>query len=275
MLISVIVSTYNRPLALARVLEGLLNQVDRDFEIIVADDGSCDSTRNVIEDYKVHSSVPIKHVWQPNLGFRSARCRNLAVRYVEGEYLVFLDGDCIPRKSFIRQHRLLSEKNFIVAGNRVLLDESLTRQIEQLDEDILNWSLGKLFFARIKGEVNRLDALLTLSPKASFRYRKQCRWEKTRGCNMGLFKNDFLDINGFDSSFKGWGFEDSDFSARLINAGKRVKLGTFATAVFHLWHPRGRMVKEGPNWDRLQLVLSQKETQPIDGYSCLKLSEEH
>lgn len=275
MLISVIVTTYNRPQALVRVLEGLLNQDDQEYEIIVADDGSSESTRDVVMSFKAHSAVPIKHVWQANLGFRLARCRNLAVRYARGDYLVFLDGDCVPRKDFVRRHRLLSERGYIVAGQRLLLNESLTKKIEQGKENILSWSWARFLLARIKGEVNRLDALLNLSPSASFRYRRQKKWEKTRGCNMGLFKSDFMDINGFDSSFVGWGFEDSDFSARLINAGKGVKLGTFATAVFHLWHPRGSRAKEGPNWDRLQHVLEKNETQPIDGYSCLQLSEEY
>ena len=269
MFISTIVTTYNRPLALARVLEGLLAQNDKNFEVIVADDGSREATRDVIEAFKREAPFPIAHVWQPDLGFRVGRCRNLAVKRANGDYLVFLDGDCIPRRNFISQHRLLSEKDYLVAGNRCLLSEALTRRIEAGSEDILSWGAWQFVRARLKGEINRLDALLTLPPMARYRYKRMKKWEKTRTCNMGVFRDDFLLINGFDSSLQGWGFEDSDFAARLINAGKHVKMGTFATAVFHLWHPRGRTEKSGPNWDRLQQVLANKETQPLDGFSRL------
>lgn len=269
MLISTIVTTYNRPLALACVLSGLLNQNDRNFEVIVADDGSRQDTRQVIEDFQKRSNFPIRHAWQPDLGFRLSRCRNLAVKESHGEYLIFLDGDCIPRYDFIHQHRLLSEKRYIVAGNRLLLNERLSRQLEDRDDDILTWGIWKFIKARLNGEINRLDALLTLSPKAKYRYRNQKNWEKVRGCNMAVFKEDFLLINGFDSSFLNWGFEDSDFTARLLNAGVKVKVGTFSTGVFHLWHPSGRTEKKGANWDRLQYVISSKTTQPLEGYSHL------
>ena len=269
MLISTIVTTYNRPLALARVLEALMLQDDKNFEVIIADDGSREATFDVIEAYKREAPFPIVHAWQPDLGFRVGRCRNLAVKEARGEYLVFLDGDCIPRRNFISQHRHLCEKDYLVTGNRCLLSEKLTQRIETGSEDILSWGAWEFLRARLKGEINRLDALLTLPPTARFRYRRMKKWEKTRTCNMGVFRDDFLLINGFDSSFEGWGFEDSDFAARLINAGKHVKMGTFATAVFHLWHPRGRTQQSGPNWDRLQQVLTNKETQPIDGFSRL------
>lgn len=273
MLISVIVTTYNRPFALARVLEGLLVQDDTDFEVIVADDGSRQSTQDIVEDLAARAPFPMYHVWQPDLGFRLGRCRNLAVKNADGEYLIFLDGDCIPRKNFVSQHRLIAEKNFIVAGQRLLLNESLAKRIEEGKDDILTWGAWDFIQARLKGEINRLDALLTLPPQARYRYRKLKKWEKTRGCNIGVYKEDFLLINGFDASFQRWGFEDSDFTARLLNAGKSVKLGTFATGVFHLWHPRGKTAQEGPNWDRLQYVLSNKETQPVNGYTNLLEAE--
>lgn len=269
MLISVIVTTYNRPLALARVLEGLLVQDDTEFEVIVADDGSRQSTRDIVQDLACRAPFPMHHVWQPDLGFRLGRCRNLAVKNTKGEYLIFLDGDCIPRPNFVSQHRLIAEKDFIVAGQRFLLNEALTKRIEEGKDDILTWGMWDFIQARLKGEINRLDALLTLPPRARYRYKKLKKWEKTRGCNIGVYKEDFLLINGFDASFQRWGFEDSDFTARLLNAGKSVKLGTYATGVFHLWHPRGHTAQEGPNWDRLQYVLSNKETQPVNGYTHL------
>ncbi len=136
MLISVIISTYNWPDALQCVLNALKHQNDQNFEILIADDGSNDKTKDVITRFSKLSSIPITHVWQEDCGFRAAAIRNKAVIQAKGEYLVFIDGDCITLPSFIQQHRFLAEKNFFVSGNRILLSEKaswITGQIMHVD----------------------------------------------------------------------------------------------------------------------------------------------
>ncbi len=121
MTISVIVTTYNRPDALRAVLDGLAAQTDRDFEILVADDGSRDDTRELVEAVRSGVPVPIRHVWQEDRGFRAGAARNRATAQARGDYVIFLDGDCVPRPSFIARHRALAEAGWMVAGNRILL----------------------------------------------------------------------------------------------------------------------------------------------------------
>ena len=106
-LISVIVATYNRPDALAAVLRGLEAQTDRNFEIVVADDGSGEETGRAIAAFARTTKLPVKHAWHADNGFRLAEIRNRAIRISAGGYCVFLDGDCIPRPGFVAAHRKL------------------------------------------------------------------------------------------------------------------------------------------------------------------------
>ena len=124
--ISVVVTTYNRPDALRAVLDGLAAQADLDFEVIVADDGSRDDTRALVERTGAGFPVPLSHTWQEDKGFRAGAARNRAAERARGDYLVFLDGDCIPRPDFVACHRALAERGWMVAGNRILLSEAFT-----------------------------------------------------------------------------------------------------------------------------------------------------
>ena len=265
MLISVVVTTYNRPMALKRVLQALSKQTDSDFEVIVADDGSRDDTREMIELLKPSLSFPLIHAWQEDKGFRLNASRNNGIKKSSGDYLIFLDGDCVPLPNFVSQHRLLAEKGFMVAGNRCLLRSALTRKIENGEENVflMNWT--KALYYRFLGQINRIAPLIHLSVQASFRYKKQDRWQKLRGCNMAFWKEDLLSVSGFDEFFQGWGFDDSEIAVRLINSGVKLKDGSFATGVLHLYHKEAVMKKEGPSWERLQELIKTKETKPKEG----------
>lgn len=264
MLISIIVTTYNWPRALNKVLEALREQTDSNFEIVIADDGSGIETKQLIQNWSANSKVKILHAWQPDEGFRASESRNNAVRMSHGDYLVFIDGDCLPRPHFVEHHRNLAEPGYVIAGNRCLLSSSLTEKVLKTN-NYIHFSCWELCRFRLKGDINRLDALLNLPPKCFFRYFYPTKWQKLRSCNMGLWRSDFEKVNGFDSSFRGWGFEDSDLAARLINAGIKVKSGAFSTAVYHLYHHESKEDHKGHNWERLQYVLSSDCTQPVKG----------
>src|ERR1700682_3776817 len=128
-LISLIVSTYNREDALAAVLRSLTRQTDRDFELLVADDGSGTATARVVTEWAAPLPVPLRHIWHPDRGFRLAEIRNRAIRASAGSYCVFLDGDCIARPDFVAAHRRLAEPGWFVTGNRVLLSSELTTAV--------------------------------------------------------------------------------------------------------------------------------------------------
>ena len=127
--ISVIVSTYNRRDALGACLRSLGGQTTKNFEIVVADDGSGPATREVVHTWKAKLGIPLTHVWQEDRGFRLAEIRNRAIAASTGSYVIFLDGDCIVPPTFLAAHRALAEPGFFVGGNRVLLSRSLTEEI--------------------------------------------------------------------------------------------------------------------------------------------------
>jgi glycosyltransferase involved in cell wall biosynthesis len=258
-LLSLIVTTYNRPDALAAVLAGLLAQDDRGFEVLIADDGSRDDTRMLVERSARDAPLRIAHVWQEDRGFRAGAARNRAFLQARGDYLVFLDGDCVPRPDFVARHRRLSERGWMVAGNRILLSESFTRDVLEARLPIHGWTFAQWREAHRRGAINRTAALRSL-PLGPLRKIGSRRWQRVRSCNLGVWADDFRAVNGFDDIFEGWGFEDSDLAVRLLNLGVRRKYGAFATGVLHLWHRENDRAREGENWQRLQQRIGSGET---------------
>jgi glycosyltransferase involved in cell wall biosynthesis len=233
--ISVVITTYNRPDALSAVVEACFAQSDKDFEIIIADDGSTANTKDCIRALKTRSPVPLEHIWQPDEGFRAAMARNRGILAARGQYIIFLDGDCIPQHDFIAQHRKLARPGYLVTGSRVLLSQAMTARVlaERLDLDRASFA-RKLGF-RLGGHVNKLLQVLVRWPDL-WRERSGFSWRRIKSCNLGVWRSDLEMVNGFDESFTGWGHEDSDLVVRLFNAGVLRKDGAFATEVFHLWH---------------------------------------
>lgn len=258
-MISVIVTTYNRADALRAVLTGLDAQRDRDMEVIVADDGSRDDTRALVLAAARSARVPLHHVWQEDLGFRAGAARNRAAACAAGDYLVFLDGDCVPRPDFIAQHRALAEPGWMVAGNRILLSESFSQRALADQLPIHGWSNDRWQVARREGSINRTLPLRTL-PLGPLRKLAARRWQRVRTCNLAVWRADFVTVNGFDEVYAGWGFEDSDLAVRLLNAGVRRKEGAFATGVLHLWHRENDRRFEGENLARLQQRIGSRVT---------------
>ena len=259
MLISVIVATYNRPDALAAVLRSLRKQNDRQFEVVVADDGSRDETVEVVRRTQAAFPVPLTHVWQEDTGFRLAAVRNRATARARGQYLIYLDGDCVVRPNFVRAHRELAETRWCVTGGRVLLSEAFTHQVLTTDIAIEDWSIANAAVAALQGKLNRAVAL-TRVPLGPLRKLGARRWQRLRGCNFSAFRTDVERVNGFDECFQGWGFEDSDFAARLIESGVRLKNGRLATNVYHLWHRENDRNAEDQNWQRLQQRIAAHES---------------
>lgn len=264
MLISAIVTTYNRPDALRAVLAGFADQTDRGFELLVADDGSREDTGRFVREFAATAPVPVRHIWHEDRGFRVAAIRNRAAAASSGAYLIFVDGDCVPMQTFIARHRALAAPGWVIAGNRLLLSEAFTRRVLDEQLPIHRWRLADWFAARRRGDINRVLPLLHL-PMGRLRTLGGRRWPRLRGCNMGMWRVDLERVNGFDESFQGWGFEDSDFAVRLINAGVGIKKGAFATGLLHLWHRENDRRREGENWERLQHRIASGETWAAQG----------
>ena len=234
-MISILLATYNWPQALKLCLESLATQTDRDFEIIIADDGSTQSTTQLIDSYK--NTLPITHLWQEDEGFRKTKILNQAIATAQGDYLIFLDGDCIVQPDFVERHRQLAQKGYLVTGSRVLLNEKLT-------QDLLSWKTwdftqfrSQLLSNRLNGQINKLLPLLVKLGNGSWRDYKKFVWRRIKGCNMACWKADAQAIGGFDETMTGWGHEDADFVFRLQRHHIKRKSGSWSTEVFHLFHP--------------------------------------
>jgi glycosyltransferase involved in cell wall biosynthesis len=249
--ISVIITTYNRPDALRAVVEACFAQDDQDFEIIIADDGSGDNTRACVAALQAAAPLALRHVWQEDLGFRAARARNLGTLAARGDYIIFLDGDCVPQRDFIRRHRRLAERGHVVCGSRVLLSEAGTASVLGEHIDLQTLGLGRMLRWRLAGHLNKMLQLLVSWPDLG-RTTRRFSWRRIKSCNMAAWRSDLDLVNGFDESFLGWGHEDSDLVVRLFNAGVMRKDGAFATEVFHLWHRENQRDQESSN---RQLVL--------------------
>lgn len=251
--ISLIVTTYNRPDALLRVLQALVMQDTASaFEVIIADDGSGSETTQLIKSLQPTLPYPLRHCWQADNGFRAAKCRNRAVASAHGEYLIFLDGDCIPFPDFIERHIQLAEYGWFIAGNRVLLSQQQTEDCLQQKHLPTEWTRLQWLKVRYMRGINRLTPLLRLPLLNPLRKLTAQRWQGAKTCNLAVWRSDFIAINGFDESYEGWGHEDADLVTRLIHAGVFRKSGHFAVPVLHLWHPAQDRSQAHDNFVRLQ-----------------------
>lgn len=200
-------------------------------EVVVADDGSGKETEKVIEYYRTLFPFPLKHVWQEDEGFRASRIRNKAIDQCSGEYIVQIDGDTVLHPEFIKDHKRYAEPNVFVSGSRVQVGpEATARAIKS----------GKFQFSPFSFDIkNRLNALHfplfnVRAPKRN--EPKEVLIYKIRGCNMGFWKRDLVDVNGYDENFEGWGREDSELVWRLLSKGCYLKNIKMAAVQYHLHH---------------------------------------
>ncbi len=257
-LISIIITTYNWPAALELCLNSLFAQTDQHFEIIIADDGSNLVNLQKTQNYCGNSPVAIRYVHHEDQGFRAAAIRNKAVAQSQGDYLIFMDGDCLALPGFISKHRQLAESGYFVPGNRVLLSQAFTQAVIEHCLPLHKSSFLDFIRLRLQNKINRLTAFIEL-PLGLLRYVQAKKWQKAMTCNLAMWRDDFIKVNGFDEFFEGWGYEDSDLVIRLIHAEVKRKEGRFAVPVLHLWHPQNDRKHHDQNFQQLQNRLNQED----------------
>lgn len=244
MKISVVVSTYNAEKWLEKVLIGYSVQTYRDFELIIADDGSRPATRELIEQYAAHYPVPVRHLWHEDQGYRRQEILNVAIMEARNEYIIMTDGDCIPRKDFVEVHARYAQRGRFLSGGYCKLNMEASTAIAP--EDItsgrcfdVKWlkRFGKVGFSqtlKLRADATLASVLDTVTPtNPSF-----------NNCNSSAFRDDMIAINGYDERMK-YGGPDREFGERLENKGIRGLQIRHKAICLHLDHARGYKTPEG------------------------------
>lgn len=236
--VSVIFTTYNHPKWLEKVLWGFSVQSHRDFEIIIADDGSGPETKEVIEKVRAESQMSIKHIWHKDNGFQKCVILNKAIVAAQYNYLVFTDGDCIPAPNFLEWHVKLAQKNLFLSGGYIKVPLSVSQAITK--DDIMAGRATQISWLRQQGTPGSLK-LLKLTPSTLLGFALDIL-STTRpswnGHNASTWKKYALAVNGFDERMQ-YGGQDREFGERLENMGVRGKRIRHRAACVHLDHPRG------------------------------------
>ncbi|MBR1375311.1 MAG: glycosyltransferase family 2 protein [Cardiobacteriaceae bacterium] len=251
---ALIITTFRRPDALEKVLQSVLNQSVLPTEIIVAEDDLSDETVKIIEKFRAQTSTPILHIRQEHNGFRLALIRNKAILAASAQYLIFIDGDCVLERNFVADHQKYAKQNCFLQGSRALLNKEKTEKFLKSEEIKISF-----FDAGFDG--NRKNAL-RLPFISNFLIRRlDQKLKGIRACNFSLFRTDCLLANGFDSSFIGWGREDSEFIARLYNNGIYRRKIKFSALMYHLWHEPNSRQNLKENEEKLsKTIASQLKT---------------
>ncbi len=225
--VALIITTYNWHQALELVLLSVKNQSYMPNEVIVADDGSTDETKELIKTFQQNFPTKLIHLWHEDKGFRRSAVLNMAFSKTDSQYLIQLDGDCIIHKDFIKDHMNHAEKDTFLFGSRVSIQKSFLPTL--FDNKIIRFS----FFAKgIKKRTRNLRILL-LSNQYK---RKNELSKKLRGCNLSFWKEDIIAINGYNEDMEGWGREDSEMIIRLLNKGVLGKRLRYCGIIYHIYH---------------------------------------
>lgn len=255
---SLLISTYNWPEALDLCLKSVLYQKVLPAEILLADDGSGNETREVIEKYRAMGRVEIKHIWHEDRGFRLAEIRNKAIAQAETNYIVQIDGDIILNKYFIQDHLAVSEKNCFVRGTRGHIEKAyIARLFKQRKIDLDVFSKG------IKHRFNtlRIPSLSWLLTK------KERKGGNVKGCNIAYWKADFIRVNGYNNDLQGWGHEDEEFTTRMVNAGIQRKKVKLRCVQFHIFHPLASRAQEETHEQAIVELRESGRIACLNGYA--------
>ncbi|NJB72435.1 glycosyltransferase involved in cell wall biosynthesis [Saonia flava] len=241
--ISVIISTYNSEEWLEKVLWGFDCQTFKNFEVVIADDGSGPKTKELLDRMKPEVQYTMVHVWQEDDGFQKSRILNKAVKACSAEYIIMTDGDCIPREDFVQVHYINKEIGYFISGGYYMLPMNISKaitkeNIQQQDCFNINWlkqeGLPKTF------KNNKLTAKGFISKFFNTVTPTNASWN---GHNSSGWKKDILNVNGFDERMQ-YGGQDRELGERLFNFGIKSKQLRYSAVCVHLDHKRGYKTPE-------------------------------
>lgn len=269
--ISVVLSTYNAEEWLQKTLWSYTEQTFRDFEIIIADDGSGEATKNLIENFKKQTELPIEHVWHPDRGFQKSMILNKALVAAKSDYILMSDGDCIARNDFVEQHLKYRNHGYFLSGGYSKLPMELSKKITK--DDILSGRCFQVDWLRKNGlkasfKNNKINATPFKSKLFNFLTPTNPSWN---GHNASGWKADILSVNGFDERMQ-YGGQDRELGERLINYGIKPKQIRYSAACLHLDHPRSYKNQESIEKNLAIRAETRKEKKIKTAYGIEKLN---
>lgn len=241
--LSVIISTYNQPEWLKKVLWGYENQSEDNFEVIIADDGSSTETKELIDLFIKNSHLRIIHIWHMDDGFQKTKILNKAIEASTTNYLLFSDGDCIPRSDFVAKHIKYRKRGYFLSGGYFKLTRNISERITEID--IKNSNCFDLKWLRSNGlsfsfKNNKLTSKGIKERILNWITPTEATWN---GHNSSGWKDDIVRVNGFDERMQ-YGGEDRELGERLFNLGIKAKQLRYTAICVHLDHDRGYVKPE-------------------------------
>jgi glycosyltransferase involved in cell wall biosynthesis len=238
---SVVLTTYNNPRALELVLAGLARQRASGFDVWVADDGSLPATGELVRAFAATVPFPVHHVWHEDRGFRKMRILNITVPQVGSDYVVLLEGDCIPDPDYVAVHLRWRRPGTFLYGHRVFLDArtSAALRAEAVRAGREPGGAVRNVVRAVRGRVRRGYNALRLPVPAVRIGQALLRTGRPvmRGMNFSAWKADLLAVNGWNEDYVGWGREDDDLVTRLQFQGLQGRSVRFGAILYHLDHP--------------------------------------
>lgn len=256
--VTLLVSTYNKPDYLRQTLLSVARQTVLPDEVVIADDGSTDETRQLIDEIRTLIPIPIQHVWHPDTGFRLSEIRNKAIAAAKGEYILQIDGDVVLERHFMADHLDVAEPGAFVCGSRLLLTPRYTQKIL-----VDGMKVKSGFSSKFDHMLNNLR-IGWLRRYMAPRFAKG-QPDRLRGCNMAFWKSDLIAVNGYNEDMASWGGEDIEIAWRLIYCGVQKKMLKFGGVMYHLYHPEASRDKVSMHNEIIDAVKRERSARCLNG----------
>lgn len=257
MTVSLIISTYNWPEALQLCLQSLLRQSVLPEEVIIADDGSMAPTKEIIELFRKNYQKKIKHIWHQDNGFKLAEIRNKAIYEASGEYIIQIDGDVIMHRDFIKDHKNFAKENSFIKGRRLMIGK------QKSDNLLKNKSIAISFLSsdtKVKEHGIRIPFYNYI-----FKPKEENCADGVMGSNMAFWRKDFIAVNGYNNSLKGWGAEDKELAQRFVNLGLVKRKIKYSAIQYHLFHNQSDKSRHDEQMSEIEKLKISKNTRCENG----------
>jgi len=256
--VALLIATYKWPEALSLVLKSVMNQSRIPDEIVIAEDGDDRGTASVIKKFMKTHGVKIKHIYHEDIGFRKSLILNKAIKEIQSDYIIEIDGDIIMHPHFIADHIQAARPGFFIQGSRTMLKEWKSQELLK-SQDIrgLRPLMNGLYSRFNAFRIPVFSRFFKVNPKSSV---------NVKGCNLAFWKTDYVRVNGYYSGFEGWGWEDYELGERWINAGIKKKRLKMAAIGYHLYHSLTSRANFVPNELIYRETVEKKYDYRLNGY---------